>query len=187
MNPPPIQSLQLEALGNCIPVIPEDAVGFYKHNCMVCLHSQGHYSGVALHVKNGNYTTAFTINWNGTVTEELQRAYADMSKATDFAACTLALLLVRELTEYLPVEQSVIGTTIDYWLASKKPEDDLIFNHTARLEVSGILCENEENTIDKRIKQKINRLNPKKGLPALIVVVEFSKPQSKMVNYGPSA
>jgi hypothetical protein len=175
------RKVTLESLSDRIPVIPEEAVGFYKHNCMVCFQLQGHQSGVILKVLYKSTTTAFEIAWAGEITEQLLRAYRETTRATDFAACTIALILVRELTEFTAVEQSCIGTTIDYYLIPQRQNDDLIFNHAARLEVSGILAENEDNRVDDRIKQKVRRLKPEGDLPDFIAVVEFSKPWSKMV------
>jgi hypothetical protein len=80
------------------------------------------------------------------------------------------------------IEQSNIGTTIDYYLIRKTDytDDTLIFNHSAYLEVSGIRRENEGNTVEDRIKDKERRLKKKEDLPAYISVVEFSRPWAKM-------
>ena len=176
------QKLMLESLSERIPVIPEEAVGFYKQNCMVCFHQNGHKSGVSLTVSYNSFNLVFEIYWTGDITEQLLRAYREITRSTDFAACAIALILVRELTEFTAIEQSCIGTTIDYYLIPQRQESNLLFNHAARLEVSGILAENEDNTVEDRIKQKIHRLKPEGDLPDLIAVVEFSKPWSKMVN-----
>jgi hypothetical protein len=175
------QKLTLESLSVGIPVIPEEAVGFYKQNFMVCFYENGHKSGVSLTVSYDNLDSVFQIFWTGDITEDLLRAYRETKRCTDFAACAIALILVRELTEFTAVEQSCIGTTIDYYLIPQKQESDLIFNRAARLEVSGILSENEDNTVENRISRKIRRLKPEGDLPDLIAVVEFSKPWSKMV------
>jgi hypothetical protein len=175
------KSISIDSLSERIPVIPEDAVGFYKQNCIVCFHHNGHKSGVILTVNYNGSDFIFEIFWTGEITDQLLRAYREATRATDFAACAIALILLRELTEYTAVEQSCIGTTIDYYLIHQQHEDDLIFNHSARLEVSGILAENEDNTVERRIKQKVRRLKPESDLPDIITVVEFSKPYSKMV------
>ncbi len=177
-----LQKLTLESLGERIPVIPEEAVGFYKQNCMVCFHQNGHESGVSLTVNYNSFNLVFEICWTGEVTGQLLRAYRETTRSTDYAACAIALILVREVTEFTAIEQSCIGTTIDYYLIPQRQESNLIFNHAARLEVSGILTENEDNTVEERIKQKIRRLKPVGDLPDLIAVVEFSKPWSKMVS-----
>jgi len=176
-----VKKIFLESLGDGIPVIPDEAVGFYKQNCMVCFHSQGHVSGVKLvtYYRDGNHI--FEVCWLGNVTNQLIRAYAELRRATDYAACAIALLLIRELTEFTGIEQSCIGSTIDYYLVPQDRDDILLFNHAARLEVSGILKENENNTVDNRIAAKIRRLKGESSLPAFIVIVEFSKPWSKMV------
>lgn len=178
---PKMRKVVLESLSETIPVIPSEAVGFYKQNCMVCFHLQSHRSGVILQVLYDEKTTLFEIEWTGEVTEQLLGAYRETTRATDFGATALALIFVRELTDFTAIEQSCIGTTIDYYLVRKQQYSDLIFNHCARLEVSGILAENDRNTVDDRIRQKIRRLKPEGDLPDFIAVVEFSKPWSKMV------
>jgi len=182
MHTGPVQKFALESLSEGIPAIPDEAVGFYKQNCMVCFHKNGHKSGVNLTVSYNELSPAFEISWKGDVSEQLLHAYNDTRRATDFAACAIALILVRELTDFTAIEPSCIGTTIDYYLIPQHQAGDLIFNHAARLEVSGILTENEDNTVDNRIKQKTRRLKPEGDLPDLITVVEFSRPWSKMVN-----
>jgi hypothetical protein len=176
-----VQKLALESLSKRIPVIPDEAVGFYKQNCMVCFHRNGHKSGVRLTVGYNGDDFVFQIFWAGDVTDQLLNAYKEPNRCTDFAACAIALILVRELTEFTAIEQSCIGTTIDYYLTHQHQESDLIFNHAARLEVSGILTENPDNTVEDRINRKIHRLKSENDLPNLIAVVEFSRPWSKMV------
>ena len=181
INMQAVRKFALESLNERIPVIPEEAVGFYKHNCMVCFHHNGHKAGVTLTVNFNGTIWAFQVYWTGELTPQIEKAYREPKRATEFAACAITLILVRELTQYTAVEQSCIGTTIDYYLSLQAHTDDLIFNHTARLEVSGILVENEDNKVEDRIKRKIRRLKPKGDLLDLIAVVEFSKPWSKII------
>lgn len=176
-----IRELALESLADGIPTIPDDAVGYYKQKCMVCFHNQGHESGVWLVVEYRNSNEIIKVCWSGEVTDEILRAWADLRQATFDAASAMALLLVREFTEFTAIRQAAIGTTVDYYLARQEPVDDLIFNDVSRLEVSGILQENEGNTVESRVREKLRRLEPERDLPALIVVVEFSQPWSKMV------
>ena len=173
--------ISLDTLGSGIPVIPEEAAAFYKQNCMVCFNICGHKSGVILATVYDDQNLKIEICWDGQVTDELRRAYKDLQKATEFASCALALLLVRELTNYVTIEQSVRGTTIDYYLVPKGHDSHFFFNYAARLEVSGILRENPKNSLEKRIAQKVKRLRKEEGLEDLIIVVEFSQPWSKIV------
>ena len=182
MSAEAVHRLLLEALADGVPVIPEEAVGFYKQNCMVAFHHNGHSSGVILAVHGNDIVVRFEICWTGETTEQLIRAYRDPIRLADNAACAIALLLIRKMTPFTAVEQSVVGTTIDYYLARQDRSDDLIFNNVARLEVSGILTENEENTIDRRIAEKRRRLRHEADLNDFIVVVEFGRPWSKLVD-----
>jgi len=175
------RTFTLESLSERTLAITPGAVGFYKENCMVCFHHNGHKSGVTLMVKYKDTTTDFQILWVGDVTQQMLLAYQESKRATDNAACAIAMVLVRELTGFVSFEQSVLGTTIDYYLKDQATDDDLIFNRVARLEASGILTENEGNTVEGRIREKLDRLEAEADLPDFIVVVEFGKPWSKMV------
>jgi hypothetical protein len=180
MNDTLVKPLYLKSLGGGIPVIPKEAAGFYEQNCIVCLDNQGHKSGVRLDVQHyDDSNVAFQVFWDNEVTDELRRAYADLVKATENAACAIALLIVHEITDFIAIEQASRGTTIDYYLSHKDKMDDLIFNYAARLEASGILREDESNTIDGRLNEKLKRLKP--GLLTFIIIVEFSYPKSKVV------
>lgn len=181
MNSGVIHKFSLESLADGIPAITHQALGFYKENCMVCFHRNGHRSGVGLRVRYEDCNRLYEVCWSGDVTEQLLRNYSRVPRVTEDAACAIALLLVRELTEFTGVEMSSLGTTIDYYLAPQNQDKDLIFNRAARLEATGILEENEQNTVESRIKKKLRRLKPERDLPTFIVVVEFSKPWSKMV------
>lgn len=179
-----LQRLELEDLSNGIPVISEMAAGFYIENCMVCFDQNGHRSGVNLAVTHVDGTETVQINWRGEVTEQLKMSYRENTSATNHAACAIALMLVREFTEFTAVEQSVIGTSIDYMLVKKKRQnDDLLFNQAARLEVSGILKESSNNSLESRIREKVKRLKRSGNLPDYIAVVEFGAPKSKLVRH----
>lgn len=174
-------SISLESLHVGIPALTEAFADFYKENCMICLDNQGHSSGVLLQVQYGTLSQKFEVQWCGDVTEHMRRAYADMVRATDHAACAFALLIVREVTDFTVVTPSAIGSTIDYYLAPKSQDDTLIFNHTARLEASGILIETDNNSIQKRIRTKQRRLRAEGELTDFIVVVAFTAPRAEMV------
>ena len=57
-----------------------------------------------------------------------------------------------------------------------------LFQGKKRLEVSGILRGNEAN-LKARVKEKVRQTNRSDqiGLPAIVVVVEFSSPRSRVI------
>jgi hypothetical protein len=95
---------------------------------MICFHKNTHKSGVNRIVAYKCTRRIFEICWDGDITEQLLRSYNEMNRATDFAACAIALIIVRGLTEFTSIEQACIGTTIDYYLVKQNQGDDLIFN-----------------------------------------------------------
>lgn len=165
-----------------VPVVRRTAP-FYQEKCMVCFDSQGHGSGVTLNVIFKDSNSVFRIYWSGEVTEQMRMSHADLQEAVEFAACAVTFLLVPELTGLTTIRQAAKGTTFDYYLAPSDKEDLLIFNDAACLEISGILVENDNNSVESRIRGKLKRLkqDPSDALPTFISVVEFSQPWSKVV------
>ena len=183
------RQLRLEDLARDIPVLTAAAAAFYQENCVVCLVEGGHQSGVALEVLFEGTSEIVNVQWQETVTPQMLRAYADKNKRVDFAACAIALLLIKAFTPYVTIEQSATGNGIDYIMQRADSDDELIFNNGAYLEVSGIGVENTANTIADRLQSKRRRLQRQAksanarvaDLPTYICIVEFGTPQAVMV------
>ena len=175
-----IPALRLESLADGIPVIFGGGHHWLIQKCVFSLDRQGHASGVILHVvQESDDDCDFSLVWELDADEQLRRAHADSVESVEDSAKALSFLLVRELTPYTAVEQAQRGTTVDYFLSEKDRDDDLIFNNTARLEISGINV-GDMQQIDSRVKDKLDRLKDD-PLPAYIVVVEHKAPLAKMV------
>lgn len=143
-----------------------------------CLAHNAHQSGARIAV-NGSRTANPAVRW-AEVTEPMKRTYADWPVATEHGAYALAMLLIPRLTDYEVVERSKKGPGFDFWL-NHKGKRSVLFQHCARLEVSGIL-QDDEAEVRRRVKKKMEQLTPSDGrLPGWVVVVEFSAPRSVMV------
>ncbi len=107
------------------------------------------------------------------------RCWNDEEYTTEQAAYGVAFLLILQLTGLTVVERSRKGTGFDYWLGVQDSTTTLPFQRMARLEVSGIRKGNRSQ-INVRVKQKTEqtRASDAQGLPAYIIVVEFSQPLS---------
>jgi hypothetical protein len=175
--------IALETLKDGISVLTTALAEFYKENCIICLDYANHSTHVMMNADILDLPKPFHISWIGNVTPQMKKAYANLIDATEHASCAIAMLIIREFTELTVVEQAVIRTTIDHYLALKSQlqDDTLIFNHTARLEVSGILAETEGNTLDIRLKTRLRRLKTVSDLPDYVVVVAFNEPRARMV------
>lgn len=70
-------------------------------------------------------------------------------------------------------------TGFDYWLGDK--ESDYPFQDKARLEISGIL-KGTKSQINQRLNEKLKQTKRTDhlNLPALVVIVEFSRPLAKI-------
>jgi len=115
----------------------------------------------------------------------MRRSWADLQEATEYGAVAIAILLIVKYTEYTIIERAVKGTGFDYWLLEESlyTEDEIFPLGSARLEVSGIIHAEKETEILARVREKIRQTNVSDDtrLPALIVVVEFSRPAAHMV------
>ena len=101
----------------------------------VCLEEIPHAQGTELAVR-GRFTNSYGLEWNE-VTEQGRRTFADLREATEFGAEGVAILLIKEETDYTTIERAAIGTRIDRWLGHESDAPD--FQRRARLETSGIL------------------------------------------------
>src|SRR5579871_2703074 len=82
------------------------------------------------------------------------------------------------LSEYTVVHRSYQGTGVDYFLGHR---DDFLFQHSACLEVSGI-GNGSETEIRRRKKIKLEQTQRSDALqiPAIVVIVEFSRPMAEV-------
>ncbi len=149
--------------------------------CAICFDDQGHVSGVEMEII-GDQSVNCNVHWQLTVSERMSRSWED-KRATEQAACGIAILLIYELTEWTPIEISRIGTGFDYWLGCKDEVQAFPFQESkARLEISGIR-RGSKSQIEKRVREKVEQTKSSDhlNLPAYVIVVEFSKPQAKVV------
>lgn len=144
--------------------------------CMVCLHRNNHENGVSLELK-GDITASVILQWEDYYDDQIDRSWKDQEYATEFGAICISAMLVRKCTDYTIIERSRKGTGFDYWLGY---ENEIPFLNSARLEISGIFKETEQNNVDKRfqIKKKQTNQSDESQLPAYISIVEFSKPKA---------
>ena len=185
-----IKKIDIDSLKNGIPVMTEGLFGIHKESCIVCLETNGHYSGVQLELIFDNKKDNCKVIYNGKLSSRLLKSYADSNKTTDFGACAIALLLIREYTDYVAEQAAnTTGNGIDYYLIKKNEnyDEELLFNYSGFLEVSGIRAETKNTYIKKRLNEKIRRLeyyNHDFSIPTFIIIVEFVKPHTRV--YGAS-
>ena len=145
-------------------------------NCIVALHKCNHPSPVTLSV-DGMTRHDYTLNWDDNYNDQLARTYADEQSMTERAAIAISILLALKQTSYTVIERSRKGTGFDYMLGEK---DDPFFNPKARLEISGILRESPQNSVNSRYQQKEKQtsISDDMQLPAYISIVEFNTPKA---------
>lgn len=146
----------------------------FTENCIVALESIPHVTGCELDV-TGLHTGKIPLNWS---TKVNKNGYKEEKKYTEKGAEALSFFLAMKYTEYEILEEAIIGTGVDYWLAygeNHKDYDPLNF-FNARLEISGILRETKSNSFDKRITKKKKQTNASdsSGIPAYVSIIEFS-------------
>lgn len=107
------------------------------------------------------------------------RTYADQAATTEHGAYGMSLLLIKKVTPYTLCERSRRGGGFDFWL--RKADETHFFQQRARLEVSGIR-RGSKSEIESRVRLKLDQTKKSNGAsPALIMVIEFSRPMARMV------
>jgi len=181
-----IKEIDIDSLKYGIPVITEGLFGIHKESCIVCLESNGHSNGVELKLLFDNNESLCKVVYSGNLTQRLIKSYADKNKTTDYAAAAISLILIREYTNFTVEEAtSPTGNGIDYYLVDKNEshDEDLFYNYSAFLEVSGIRLETKDNTVKKRLDDKLNRLKRychDFSQPTFVIIVEFGKPYARI-------
>jgi hypothetical protein len=170
-----VNIVALESLHLGLPAISPAFGTFLAEACQVCLQAWGHQPGAVLSVR-ANPSQAFELRWEAYVSDQLARTWHDQQEATEYGATAVGILLVTQLTDYTVIRRSVKGTGFDYWLGDKRSAEALPFQECARLEVSGIF-HGEEPLIRRRVKNKLQQVQRSDhlGLPAIVVVTEFSR------------
>lgn len=153
--------------------------GYFADAASYCLHLNNHPNPVPLAL-SGDQSFPATLKWSS-ICDGHARTHADLQEAAEYGACAIGVLIAVQLTGLSRVERSVKGTGIDFWLVDSSDERG-IFQHSARLEASGIF-RGTEAMIKARVNQKLAQTKPTDsfGLPAYVAVVEFSSPEARFV------
>ena len=143
----------------------------------VCLEDRQHSSPTSMPV-SGDAGGEAILTWMPT-SPQVRRCWNDDEVATEHGAYGIAVLLVPRISDLQVVERSKKGTGFDYWLGTST-EPDSLFQNKARLEVSGIRS-GADTVIARRVRKKIRQTQQSPStLAALVVVVEFGGPQSRI-------
>lgn len=161
-----------DVLTSNLPGVSPGTASYLLENAVACLHRQNHSSGVTMRC-NGIDNTPETVSWATQFTDQMDRSLNDQEVATEHGAACISILYALQHTDYTVVQRSRKKTGVDYWLGKK---DDILFQNSARMEVSGIY--NEPGKVAARVKRKLEQSDQSDstGMPAYISVVEFSAP-----------
>lgn len=177
VEPLVLKKINLTALAEGMPGLTPASGQMLAEAAAVCLEDRKHQPGVCLS-RAGLIIEDLYVEWPP-VDDQKRRSYADMQEATERGACGVAILIAREATGKVVVERSKKGTGFDYWLGDAD-DDDLPFQRSSRLEVSGILS-GTKTQIDSRIRQKKEQIAPTDHIaPGYVVVVEFGTPVARI-------
>ncbi len=166
--------INLAALSEGMPGLTPAGAQTLAEAAAVCLESRGHHAPVRF-PRHGLMPEDLHLKWSPADNQQ-RRSYADMQEATEFGACGVAILVVKEVTAKVVVERSKKGAGFDYWLGDNTDDDGPLFAGKVRLEVSGILT-GTRGQIDSRMRQKKGQIAPSDHVaPGFVAVVEFGTP-----------
>lgn len=176
-----MRKIHLKNLENEIPEISKAFRAIMLEAAQYCLNVSGHKSGVTLKI-SGEFDETIQLFWDkSTISNEEHITWRDKKEATRYAAKGIAILLIKELTEYTHFERLYQGLGIDFFLSDNN--EKVTNRNLSRLEVSGLFKETKGNTLNIRIGNKKNQVKKSDflGFSVYIVVVEFEKPSAKII------
>ena len=173
---PHLTALDLASLDTGLPGLSPRWGGFLHEAGAVCLHKNGHATGVLLRIR-GIVNIFVPLTWRINVTPQVLASWEDEQELAEHAASGLAVVLILSVASRKVIRRAKKGSHVDYWLADASSVYP--FQDSARLEVSGIL-HGSDAVLDARVRQKVNQASSGPSpLPAYVVVVEFGTPQSQ--------
>ncbi|HFA47536.1 MAG TPA: hypothetical protein ENJ95_00805 [Bacteroidetes bacterium] len=175
-----MKTIHLDQLKAGLPGITKAIGAYLAEAAAYCLDAQRHKPGVVLKVE-GSFEAEFSLRWTDVIDDRTKQAWADEKEATEYAATAIAILLVRELTEFELSKRLRQGDRADYFLAKKNAPSALA--PEGFLEVSGIFEETPGNTINMRLgikKANIDKIQGREKT-AIIIVVALNIPKAKII------
>ena len=127
-------SINLEQLRENLDFIVASMSAYMCDCLIVCLSEENHKAGLILKVETEDKKYNFRLEWITKITPQLMGATRDEERTTEWAAMGIALLLVRELTEYPYIFTSRKGLGTDFALSKNAIE----MTEDAYIEISGI-------------------------------------------------
>ena len=176
-----METLDLERIRDGFPGITPTFGETLLEACLVCLEKLDHKPGTTLSVF-GDWNVEVELRWNTAVNERMRRTWNNHNEATEYAAVCLVTLFVNQFTDYTIIGKADEKSGIDFWLGNqflKNPDE--LFIPTGRLEVSGIFS-GTKTQIKRRFQLKLiqTRQSESTGLPIIIGITEFGKPQTRL-------
>ena len=168
-----------------IPGVTRVQAAQHLEACLVCLDYSGHSNNVEMVIIEEDSSETCQLVWSKVVDDHVRRSWKDLQEATEYGAVAIAIWFVVTRTDYTVIERAVKGSGFDYWLIENElyDEDVLFPKGSARLEVSGMIHAQSDSDIRARVAQKMAQtgVSDHTRLPAIVIVVEFSRPEVHMV------
>lgn len=119
------------------------------------------------------------ISWDSNFSKSTMKEEIDIA---NHGGVAMAWFVMSVLLDYGYVEQTEIGTGVDYRFMKDEPnDDDLNFlNNYHYVEISGILEESRSNTLNGRLKTKHSQIGrgSKRDMPSSVIVTLFCEPKT---------
>lgn len=182
LQPPnPNSEIDVSDLQQGLPAITPSFGAALAEASAICLSDQEHKQRVVLEVK-GDFEDRYLLLWPE-VTEQMRRCWNDKEYTTEQGAYGIALLLIQRLTDFTVIERSRRGTGFDYWLGTTSKSEDLPFQKSARLEVSGIRRGGASQIRTRATLKMAQVKSTDSPVLAYVAIIEFSQPLAWVGKY----
>lgn len=174
MSENPVAQIVLDKLPSIVQGLSDGKARFQIECCIWCMIQTNHDADSVLRAFEGDKVDFYAVSWDESLLDytKIKNSLHD-DEGIEYGAEAIALILAILRTDFDFVKRSRKGGGDDYRLVKT---GSVLFQDSAKLEISGILRENGNNSSSARLKAKLAQLSrAKDGLPSCAIVVEFSK------------
>ncbi|MCL4266627.1 MAG: hypothetical protein KJ069_25760 [Anaerolineae bacterium] len=147
--------------------------------CVWCMLETNKRNGEILRVLDNSLREFYSVVWDETALdmEKINNSIHD-DEGIEYGAEAIALILAILKTEFDAVKRSKKGKGYDYRLVRR---DSLLFQQSARLEISGIL-RGSNRRVTAREREKLDQVSQYvESTSACVIVIEFSGFLAKVI------
>lgn len=174
-----IQEISLDYIIEILKGPTKEEIIYKNQHAVIALNNFHSDSKTVWTFSLDNVYTNYLLIWDSQFSTTTAK---EKTEIVNHGAVAIAYLVMSCIRGYKYVEQTEIGTGVDYRFRFEEPEDEELnfIDDFHYVEISGIFEENQSNTLRARINKKHKQIEKgsKTGIDSSVVITLFSTPET---------